>query len=129
MAIRVYDKHFTKLAETQGRRIWSYSATDHILDVMTRAGYFDRVADLLEPGDVIMVDSPGFYDIQRFLGYPPRPVHRQGGGVLQIEEKSESGRLTIRIVGRGLSRFVNAGESAMSGGTATEPSEDTARIA
>jgi hypothetical protein len=115
MTLRAQKSGLRKLVSNNGISIWSYHCTNHILDVMIKPRFFARLSDPFEPGDIILVDCPGYYEILRFLGYPPRPVHRPGGGVLQVETKQESGRMTVRIVGRGLRRFVNAGENAIPG--------------
>jgi hypothetical protein len=85
----------------------------HILDVMIRDGYFSGQTDKLQPGDVILVDCPGYYDLRSVLGSAPQPVHRIGGGVLQVVEKPAPDRAVLRIAGRGLLRFVKSGESAI----------------
>lgn len=98
----------------QGRTVWSYHSEDHILDIMIKPSYFAALADKLSEGDVILVDCPGYYALERFLGYPQRSIHRPGGGVLQVEQPSAPGQVSLRIVGRGLRRFVKAGEDGMS---------------
>jgi hypothetical protein len=82
---------------------------------MIKPQYFAKLSDQFETGDIILVDCPGYYEILRFLGYPPRPIHRLGGGVLEVETRQESGGVTLRIAGRGLRRFVNGGENAIPG--------------
>jgi hypothetical protein len=113
MTLRAQKKDLKKLVSNNGNSIWSYQNSNHILDVMIKPRFFAKLLDQFEPGDVILVDCPGYYEIVRFLGYPPRPIHRPGGGVLQVETTLESGAISIRIVGRGLRRFVNAGENAI----------------
>ena len=99
MTLRAQKSGLKKLVSNNGISIWSYHCTNHILDVMIKPRFFARLSDPFEPGDIILVDCPGYYEILRFLGYPPRPVHRPGGGVLQVETKQESGLMTLRIVG------------------------------
>lgn len=115
MTLRVDRKKFCFCADVLGRSLWSYQSEGHFLDVMIKPGCFARVADQLSVGDIILVDSPGYIGMEHFLGAGPQPVRRVGGGVLQIDAKADPNLIGVRIVGRGLRRFVKAGEDAMSG--------------
>lgn len=104
----------TCLAKAEGRTVWAYRSSEHILEVMARSDYFHKSISRFSAGDIILVDCPGYFSIERLLGNPPQAVHRAGGGILQVEAGGETGQLQIRIVGRGLRRLVNSGKDGMS---------------
>lgn len=113
MTLRAPSGSLLLVGEWEERRVWRYRCSAHILDVMIRDGYFSGQADKLALGDVILVDCPGYYDLRSVLGSAPQPIHRLGGGVLQVAEKPWPDRALLRIAGRGLLRFLKTGESAM----------------
>lgn len=114
MTVRVDMDRFSFCANLPDRAVWAYRTDAHILEVMTKPGYFARVANELQVGDIVLVDCPGYYQREGILGHKPRQVRRLGGGVLQVEAKAAPNLIGLRIVGRGLRRFVKTGEDAMS---------------
>ena len=122
MSVSVHPSKLKPCGSVDRRHIWHYRTEDHILDVMTRPNYFSGCRDRFSVGDVILVDCPGYLEMQTLLGYPQKPIPKLGGGVLQVEAVAAPDRVAVRILGRGLRRFVKSGENAMSGAFELEAS-------
>jgi hypothetical protein len=131
MTVRARKRALRKVGNFGELVVWSYRTQDHILDAMTKPGYFAPCADRLRVGDVVLVECPGYFDIQSVLGGAKAPVRRPGGGVLQIDSISELNLVATRVVGRGLRAFVNPTETVIwndgaSAGTVRASSQKTA---
>lgn len=90
------------------RAIWGYRTDAHFFDQIAAPGFFAPVADWLTPGDLILVDCPGYVEVERPFGRRALYTHRAGGGLLQVSALDPAdGPLTL-VLAEGLKRFPSA---------------------
>jgi len=67
-----------------GRSVWGYRTQAHFFDQIATPGFFAPVAARLRPGDLILVECPGYIEVDRPFGRRALYTHRPGGGVLLV---------------------------------------------
>ncbi|MEQ8602975.1 MAG: hypothetical protein RIB45_06620 [Marivibrio sp.] len=102
------------------RNVWFYRTEAHFFDQIAAPGFFAPVIERLSLGDLILVECPGYIEVDRPFGRRAVYTHRPGGGVLLVTAAptdaagtaeapaariAEGAAVEIAVLAEGLRRF------------------------